>query len=213
MTVAVLNRRIYSLAGAAKILGVHSSTLRRWLDGETRGTKSYAPIIRTETTGDDSVTWAEFVEAGWLCQYRRKHGVALGELRGFIDRLRHEHGTPFPLAHHKPWIGSDQHLLLEAQQLSGLPGELWLVAPASGQLLLTPPAQSFLERVEWEDGVAAAWRPHDDPQSPVRCRPDYSSGRPSIQGISTSVIAEHCEGGEDEADVAEQFGLSKDQVA
>ena len=212
MTVAMLSRKIYSLTRAAKILGVHSSTLRRWLDGETRGAKSYAPILRTEATGDDSVTWAEFVEAGWLCQYRRKHGVALRELRDFIDRLRDEQGTLYPLVHHKPWIGPDQHLLLEAQKRSGLPGEFWLVVPASGQLLLTSPADSFLERVEWNDGVVDAWRPHADPKSPVRCRPAYRSGRPAIQGISTLVIAEHCEGGEDEADVAEQFGLNKDQV-
>jgi len=34
-------------------------------------TKTYKPVIRTEPTGSNRVTWAEFVEAGLLRQYRR----------------------------------------------------------------------------------------------------------------------------------------------
>ena len=31
----------------------------------------YTPVIRSEPAGDRSLTWAEFVEAGLLRQYRR----------------------------------------------------------------------------------------------------------------------------------------------
>ena len=40
----------------------------------------YAPVIRPEPTGDDLVTWGEFVELGYLREYRRK-GVPLQRLR------------------------------------------------------------------------------------------------------------------------------------
>src|SRR5664280_3422293 len=42
-----------------------------------------------------------------------------------------------------------------------------LVAVASNQLILTPPSQSFVERVVWHDDLAAGWHPHQDPRFPV----------------------------------------------
>ena len=78
--------------------------------------------------------------------------------------------------------------------------------------LLTGPAASFLKRVEWDDGWPIAWKPHHDDASPVRCLPERRFGRPSIEGISTEAIVEHLDGGEDEEDVAEQFGLEPAEV-
>lgn len=43
-------------------------------------------------------------------------------------------------------------------------------------------------------------------------RPTQRFGRPAIGGISTEVIVEHLDGGEDEEEVAEQFGLSLNDV-
>ena len=72
--------------------------------------------------------------------------------------------------------------------------------------MLTPPAASFFQRIDRKDGLAAGWRPHDDEYSPVRCRPKHRLGRSAIKGISTAAIFEHIEGGEDDEDVAAQFG-------
>ena len=42
--------------------------------------------------------------------------------------------------------------------------------------------------------------------------PDVRFGRPSIKGISTDVVREHDEAGEDVAEIAEAFGLTLDDV-
>ena len=131
---------------------------------------------------------AEFVEAALLRQYRREHQVRLQEIREFVSALRAETGVPYPLAHYRPWVGEGCRLLLEMQEKSQLPGELWLVAPASDQIVLTDPAASFLKRVEWEDDLPVAWKPHEDDSSPVRCQPTMRFGLPSIGRISTEVI-------------------------
>jgi uncharacterized protein (DUF433 family) len=167
---------------------------------------------RTEPTSGRSVTWAEFIEAGLLREYRRTHGVALSELRIVIDRLRDEYGTPYPLAHHRPFVGPGRELLLEVQRDARLDPDLCLVAVANDQLLLTPVAEAFVQRVEWAEDIAVSWRPHDDPQSPVRMAPDVRFGRPAIKGISTEALWEHVESGEDLADVAEAFDLDIDDV-
>lgn len=48
------------------------------------------------------VTWGEFVELGYLRQYRRKE-VPFQRLRPVIEALRQEFGTPYPLAAAKPF--------------------------------------------------------------------------------------------------------------
>jgi uncharacterized protein (DUF433 family) len=204
-TASVLDREMFSEAEAARLLRVPQGTLHYWLEGGERRRKSYKPVIRVEPTGLRSVRWAEFVEAALLRQYR-KRGVPMAELRAFIDELRGDYGVPYPLAHEQPFV-SGRRLVLEAQEHAGLDGEFCLVAWANNQLILTYPSQSFVERVTWEDDIAAAWRPHDDPLSPVRMAPDIRFGRPAIKGISTDVLWEHVEAGEDVEEVAEAFDL------
>ena len=210
MTTTVLDREMFSEAEAARLLRVAQSTLHWWLDGDQN--RNYRPVIRIEPTGGRSVTWAEFVEAGLLREYRRTHGVALSELRTVIDRLRDEYGSPYPLAHHRPFVGPGRQLLLEIQQETGLDADLCLVAVANDQFLLTPAAESFVQRVEWAEDIAVKWRPHDDPRSPVRMAPDVRFGKPAIKGISTEALWEHVESGEDLVEVAEAFDLDVDDV-
>lgn len=60
------------------------------------GARLNKPVIRLQPRGDRAVTWAEFVEAGLLREYRRTHRVPMAELRTFIDLLREELGVPYP---------------------------------------------------------------------------------------------------------------------
>ncbi|HEX6388591.1 MAG TPA: DUF433 domain-containing protein [Solirubrobacteraceae bacterium] len=207
MDVRVLDRELYSEAEAARLLRVAQSTLHYWLEGGVRRGKRYKPIIREEPKGERSVTWAEFVEAGLLRQYRREHQVPMPELRLFIETLRDKLGVPYPLAHERPFIGAGRQLVVEAQEEAGLATEFFLVAFAREQLVLTAPSQQFVDRVTWEGDIAAAWRPHDDSKSPVRVNPLQRFGRPTVSGISTEVLWEHDEAGESVEEIAHAFDL------
>ena len=103
--------------------------------------------------------------------------------------------------------------LLEAQEQAGLPGDLWLVTVAGGQLLLTPASESFLRRARWEGEVATGWRPHADQDSAVLIDPAVRFGRPAVGGISTEVIWEHSQDGEDDDEIAAVYGLTPRDVA
>jgi uncharacterized protein (DUF433 family) len=207
----VLDREMYTEAGAARLLRIAPATLHYWLEGGTRRSKTYQPVIREEATGSRTVTWAEFVEAGLLRQYRRQHNVPMGELRSFIDRLRERMGVPYPLAHYRPYVGG-RRLIFEAQSEAKLGAEFALVAEVSGQYVLTPPSQEFFERVTWEGDVAARWRPDANPESPVIIDPEIRSGRPSVGGISTGILWEQAHAGEDERDLTDTYGLTLAQV-
>ena len=212
MGVNVLDREMYTEAEAARLLRVPQNTLNYWLEGGEQRGRQYKPVIRVQPRGSRaSVTWAEFVEAGLLREYRRTHGVPMAELRAFIDRIRQEFGVSYPLADRRPYV-SGKELLSEAQDAAGLSADFCLVAVVRGQYVLTPPADSFYKRVTWEGDTAAAWRPHDDPHSPVLMRPDSRFGRPSVKGISTEAIWEHSEAGETVDDIASEFDLADDDV-
>ncbi|MFB9743245.1 hypothetical protein ACFFOU_19225 [Pseudonocardia sulfidoxydans] len=58
----LLNRPVYGMSQAARLLGLRTDGLRRWIDGYERRGKAYAPVIRERSTGVDTVTWGEFVE-------------------------------------------------------------------------------------------------------------------------------------------------------
>src|SRR5674476_696278 len=164
--ISVLDRELFSESEAARLLLLAQGTLHYWLEGGERRGRSYKPVIRVEPTGMRAVTWAEFVEAALLREYRRTHGVPMAELRTFIDELRQGFGVPFPLAHHQAFV-SGRQLILAAQEHAGLGPEFCLVAVASNQLILSPPSQSVVERDVWHDDLAAGWHPHQDPRSPV----------------------------------------------
>jgi hypothetical protein len=88
MSVNVLDREMFTEAEAARLLRVPQRTLNYWLEGgEYRG-RTYRPVIRVDPRGGHAaVTWAEFVEAGLLREYRQTHRIPMAELRGFIDQV------------------------------------------------------------------------------------------------------------------------------
>jgi uncharacterized protein (DUF433 family) len=212
MGVTVLEREMFSEAETARLLRVSQSTLHYWLEGGKRRGKYYQPVLRAEPLGRRTVTWGEFVEASLLRRYRKEHSVPMLELRTVIEMLREQYGTPYPLATVHPFVGPGPQLLLETQERAGLSGEFCLVALASGQAVLTAASASFVSRVQWDDDLAVAWRPHAEPASPVRMQPDVRFGLPAVGGVRTEVVWEHLETDESFTEVAKEFDLSVDEV-
>jgi uncharacterized protein (DUF433 family) len=206
----VLDRELYDEALAAEILRVPRRTLHYWLEGGEQRGRTHAPILRTAATGSHAVTWGEFVEARYLREYRRSLGASMHRLRAFIAYLRNQLGVPYPLAHARPWVGPGMHLFISAQEWAGLPPELWAcVEPQTGVMLLLAPAESFLERVEFdgeENGVVVRLRP-SGPDSEVVMDPEVRFGAPAVGGIPTETIAEQVAAGDSIEGVARDFNL------
>lgn len=213
VSVSVLKQEIYSESEAARLLRVALSTLNYWLEGGERRGKTYLPVIREQAKGGrPPVTWAEFVECTWLREFRRVDRVPMAELRAFINLLREQYGVPYPLAHFRPFANQGQLVIVErAQTEARLAPEFCAVAKVSGQLVLTGPAEAFVQSLEWENDAPVAWLPHDR-ESPVRVRPDVRFGRPAIHGISTEVLWEQIEDGAEIAEIAEDYGLTISDV-
>lgn len=211
MAVSILDRPLYSYAEAARLLRLSSQTLRRWLEGATREGVSYLPVIRPRPTDSDSVTWGEFVEAGLLRGYRKKN-MSLQKMRPFIERHREESGVPYPLAHFKPFILDQKALVYALQQETLLDPALYLVREEGGQMLLAPPVQEFLKRVEFDpSGVVSRLHPFGL-RTPVVIDPEVSFGVPQIKGVRTESVAESVAAGESAEEAALSWGLGVGEV-
>ena len=156
------------------------------------------------STGDDVVTWGEFVELGYLRGYRRAL-VSLQHIRPVIERLREELGLRYPLAHSRPWV-YDRQLVLRIQEEAHLDASLAFIIRSGQELMLAREVESYLQKVEFTDDDVARLRPAGK-TSPVVIDPEFSFGRPSIRGVATERIAELYRSGASPEFLAEAYEL------
>lgn len=211
----MLDRRVLTAREAARQLRIPETTFIRWIEGWTGRGRHYPPVLRDEPTGITDVTWGEMVEARYLRAYRQ-NDISLQKLRPVIAALRDEYGTPYPLAHCKPYIGDGpRRLLLELQQQHHLPDELRMVYEAStGQIILDRRIEEFLERVDFaNEGNQEAERlyPHGK-GSPVVMDPRIKSGTATIRGIRTEILAELAEAGMTVDEIAVDYDLPAEDI-
>lgn len=213
--VTILDSVVMAAPEAARQLRIPPATLMHWLEGGQRRGKRYEPILRQAPTGSAEMTWGEIVEAQYLRTYRSEKQVPMQRLRPFITGLRDAYGVPYPLAHFRPWISENRHLLLDLQESTNLPDSLWAVFQGKhGQLLINPLIEvEFLDRVEFEptSGEAMTLRPLGK-KNPVVLDPKISSAAANVGGIRTEILAERIEARESFDDVADEFGLSVSDV-
>lgn len=208
MAVTVLDREIYEVGEAARLLGVHARTLRNWLDGYSARGRSYRPVVRERATGSDVLSWGEFVEAGFLNEFLRVQRIPLPEIRAYIGSWRDKLGVPYPLAHQQPYSGVGRRLMDGSETPEG---DMIVYRFRDGQLTLTPWAQEFVRKVEFDRQVAKRYWPAGQDQ-PVVIDPQRSFGAPTVDGIRTEVLYEMFVAGDPMDEIAAGYDLQREHV-
>lgn len=210
MADSLLDRAIYSYPDVDRLVGLHSGTARRWLEGYERGGKFYDPVLRAEPSGGDAVTWGEMVEARLLAEFRSRD-VPVQRMRPAIIELRKEFG-PYPLAHAQPFLDVEgRELVKVVQDRVSLERPLQLVVVRNGQLMLAESAQRFNAVVEYSKDVVSRFRP--DVRTPdVVMDPSRSFGQPAVRSVRTASLAEDFRAGTSREDLADLYDLSPEQV-
>jgi uncharacterized protein (DUF433 family) len=207
----LLDRPLYSMSQVDRLLTLPSGTARRWIDGYVRRGRSYDPVIRVEPTGDEIVTWGELVEARFLAEYRSK-GVPLVRMRPAILELRKEFGK-YPLAHARPLI-EGKELVRHVQESVGLDKALLVVVVRSGQLVLSDPANHFIQSVEFsadDDPIVERIHPLRGSKAVV-VDPLRQFGEPVVRSVPTAVIAELFDAGDSVESIADLYELDRNDV-
>jgi uncharacterized protein (DUF433 family) len=172
-------------------------------------------VVREEPTGDEAVTWGEFVETRLLSEYRDA-GVAMVRMRPAVDALRDELNTRYPLASARTWLDvHGQELVRRVQDDVQLDRHLALVVVRTGQVIWTAEADAFRKSVEWTDENGAAQprlvRPAQDLREVV-IDPLRGFGEPVVRNVRTDVIGELFRAGESSDSIAEQYELARPTV-
>lgn len=197
--VDVLDRELYSVEEAARLLRMRPRTLHSWI----HGAQGHAPVLRPARDAS-GVTWGEFVEAAYLGFYRRERSTSLQQLRRSIAGLRRRHpNVRYPLATLQPATRGNR-------LVADIGGDL--EDADSGQLLLDGRVmRHFMDAVDWERDIAVRLRP--DPENGlVTTDPERSFGIPTVAGIRTEILWELFESGESVAGLGELYGLESAEV-
>ena len=210
------NQPSYPLSEAARYLKLPGATLRSWAVGRpyptARGQGQFRPLIKPATKEPPVLSFWNLVEAHVLKALRTEHGVSIKAVRQAID-----------FAEKKLQI---ERLLL-SPELRSSAGELFLDRygelihlEASGQLAIRQMFEAHLKRVEWDTArfpvrlhpFVTADLPSD--RMPIAIDANVSFGRPVVvsAGVSTAAIARRIDAGETPDAVAEDYGLTLDDV-
>ncbi|WP_419842690.1 DUF433 domain-containing protein [Candidatus Poriferisodalis sp.] len=205
---SLLHREVYVMSQVDRLLSLGTGTARRWIDGYQRQKRRYEPLVRHASTGSDTVTWGEFVEARLISEYRSR-GVSIARMRPAIMALRREFGTEYPLAAAQPFLSDDgRDIVLRVQEETALSPSLRFVVRTGQNVMPSMEVQRFQQDAEYDHDEVRRLRLLGT--SNVVLDPEYGFGEPTIRGrrLRVSAVAEALATGEPREDIKRIWSLS-----
>jgi uncharacterized protein (DUF433 family) len=216
---------LYGIGEAAGYLAIPPSTLTTWAYGYERrragapnaSAKPIVTAIRPERAGDPAMPFIGLAEAYALAAFRHA-GVPMQRIRPAIDVLAQELGLEYALASRRLYTDGAEVLYDYARHAGDTPaGESAreLVVVRNNQRVFTEVVELYLRRIEFAaDGYAQLIRLPQYRGSDVTVDPDHEFGRPRFShgGASVDDVIDLFRAGEPVDAVAEEFGLSRDEV-
>lgn len=204
------DRPLYTLREAARYLGIPPATLHTWVRGRSyathHGEKWSTPLI-VPPQGGSLLSFHNLVEANVLAALREEHRISMAKIRRMVEYAK-EH------------LGVTRPLLLDLK--TGL-GDVFIKDPEgllsltrSGQLALEEILERYLARVD-RDVWGRPLRFHPPVAGQIRSDrivldPEVAFGAPTVKGIRTRIIALRYDSGETPEFLAEDYGLSVEDV-
>ena len=208
------NHPAYTLAEASRYLKLPAATLRSWVVGrpypKADGVGHSRPLIHPPKKQPLLLAFWNLIEAHVLRSLRTEHGVSIKAVR---DALNYAERTEKidRLLLRKDLRTNAGKLFLEKY------GEL-IDLSASGQLAMRKLFEEHLKRVDWDEWQFPVrlypFVSGDSDQRPIAIDPKIAFGRPVVlrAGVSTGVIVDRIDAGESVSDLADDYGLSAEEV-
>lgn len=181
---SILGQGVYTPREAARLVGTSSQQVLRW----TRGSGPNEPLWPAHYQFIDEdvtdISFLDLIEVRVVTALRRKN-ISLQAIRFAIECAKDKYGISRPLASQSFQTDGDE-ILMEA-----IEGESDLVSLSKkrpGQKVFKEIIFQSLSDLEYEDEIAARWRPRGF--SEVIIDPGRQFGDPILDsfGISTSII-------------------------
>ena len=207
---SVLNRRLYSYADADRIATVGRGTSKRWIEGYSRraadgSRESFPPVTPGRTVTGEGVSFFDLVEILAIGAFR-EIGFPIRTVRRIVEECQQSFGVEHPLSMLEfKTLGRDVFVKKD--------GVLRQVLKSKAQPAWDEILGPFLNRLDYRDAVAHRYWPLGKGR-PVVIDPEYGFGQPVIagSGVRTEIVLERVRAGDDNDEIARDFGLSKADV-
>jgi uncharacterized protein (DUF433 family) len=200
-----LGKGIYLVPEAARLVGVRSPRLRRWM----LGAGNEAPVLPTPPEifdGQPALDFADLVSALFI-QAFREQGVTLQHIRRVAAKAANELNDPRPfcLKH----FTTDGHRIY--RWIDDDKAARALVDVVTGQYVIRPVYEPLLRSIDFGINRAERWHPLGQGHLVV-IDPGLSFGAPTVRGIPTRVLYGPVQAGDSTAVVARWFKVAEAEV-
>ena len=200
----------YEIVEAARYLRVPYFTLYDWLrpiEFNSINGKLKKPIIQ-RPRNSKKLSFLNLIEAHVVKALRKEHNVPCPEIRAALDYAEHELGISRLLVNKELKAGAKQLFVKKFGQLINL--------GRGGQLAIEKMLSLYLERIDYDHNLPEKLYPFvaGSERKIISISPFIGFGKPIIAsaGISTYVLAERFELGEDKRDIAKDYNITETEV-
>jgi uncharacterized protein (DUF433 family) len=218
---------LYSMAEAARYLGLRRTTFATWAKGYTRRTEAGRHITKEPVVtslpapfrGGPSVPFIGLAEGLVLAAFRQAH-VPLQQIRPALDFLRAEVGMEHALASQRLYLAGAELLWDYAQHDDADPqaarGVRELVSIRSGQRVFTEVVDRYLRLISYaDDGLVERLQLPGYDTALVGVDPRLNFGQPYFihSGVRIENVLSRHRAGEPIEDLADDYGIPADEIA
>lgn len=213
-------RPLYTVAHAARIVGMHPATLHTWAHGYTRTfldrpPVDMGPVIKSlpPTAGGMTIPFIGLVEAT-VVQAFRSTGLSLQRVRKALDALRGSEELDHALATRSLYTDGAQ-VLYDFAREDGDPQLRLLTVVGTGQTVYHDVIARYLTRIEFDDdNWATALIVPSTEHEVLRIRPNVANGDPIfIQGgAPLYAVVSRYKAGESMTSIATDYDVPRTDI-
>lgn len=209
---------LYTVADVARLTGVNTTRVRRWVAGYTYSSsgkiKSQPPVWDPEIPTIDGVLTLSFndlLEVRWVDKFR-KAGVLLPNIRRAVTELRELYGVSYPFSTERVFADG-MAIMIEVEDEAGIKF-FYEVSGSRNYGFWDVLVQNLKVGYVFRDGIAAKWRPNEDEFDRIVIDPAVAFGRPVVEGtrLDTGVLADAYTAEESYEIVGDWYGIDPDAV-
>jgi len=195
----------YGIGEAARYARTRRQTVAYWHKGQT-GEDS---TLSARQAGA-RLSYLQLIEVA-VVAVMREEGLKLSQIRDARRYVQQTFRCEFPFASYR-FRTDGKSVLADFEQFDPVAGEgKLLIADKHGQLAWKEILLGRFSEFEYEDDLAARWRPAG-PGKPIIIDPRIAFGAPMIRGVPTWALSGRFRAGESLDEIAYDFGLDVTDV-
>lgn len=202
----------FSVAEAARLVGVNAALVRGWLNGYSNS--SSGPVIRRDFAGTRTVSFLDLIELRFIAVFRAQ-SVPMLTLRQASAQARKDWGVSHPLALASEKYVTDRRKVFARAAEESEDQTTWDLATGQHEMWIT--IENTIEKgIEFDPKTCLAklWHPREGQFPNVVIDPKVAFGKPVIVGtkVPTSVLFRQWKADGEKNSVAKWFNVSKEAV-